>query len=71
MEDSDWSVRDFVVDTKNWWPGNKVLISPRSIQKIDWMDNQVNLNIDRERVKSSAAFTVSTTVDRALQQIFP
>jgi len=58
MEDSDWSIRDLVVDTKNWWPGNKVLISPRSIQKIDWMDNQVKLNIDRERVKSSPAFTV-------------
>jgi sporulation protein YlmC with PRC-barrel domain len=71
MEDADWSISDLVVDTKNWWPGNKVLISPRSIQKIDWMDNQVNLNIDRERVKSSRAYNASTTIDRALQQTFP
>jgi sporulation protein YlmC with PRC-barrel domain len=71
LEDSDWSVHDLVVDTKNWWPGNKVLILPRSIQKIDWMDNQINLNISREQVKSSPAYNASTTIDRALQQIVP
>ena len=33
VEDADWSIHYLVVDTKNWWPGKKVLISPRSIQK--------------------------------------
>ena len=31
IEDADWSIRYLVVDTKNWWPGKKVLISPRSV----------------------------------------
>ena len=29
VEDADWSIHYLVVDTKNWWPGKKVLISPR------------------------------------------
>jgi len=71
VEDSDWSIHEIVVDTKNWWPGKNVLISPRLIREIDWMDNVVKLNVDRERVKDSPAFDASTTVDQALQETFP
>jgi hypothetical protein len=71
VEDTDWSIHDVVVDTKNWWLGNKVLISPRWIREIDWMDNMVKLNIDRERVKDSPAYDVPTKLDRALHETFP
>jgi hypothetical protein len=71
VEDTDWSIHDLVVDTKNWWPGKKVLISPRSIREIDWMDNMVKLNVDREKVKDSPTYDASTTVDRAMQETFP
>ena len=71
VEDSDWSIHEIAVDTKNWWPGKNVLISPRLIREIDWMDNAVKLNVDRERVKDSPASDASTTVDQALQETFP
>jgi hypothetical protein len=71
VKDSDWSIHEIVVDTKNWWPGKNVLISPRLIREIDWMDNAVKLNVDRERVKDSPASDASTTVDQALQETFP
>jgi hypothetical protein len=53
VEDTDWSIHNLVIDTKNWWPGKKVLISPRSIREIDWMNMLVKLNVDREKVKDS------------------
>jgi sporulation protein YlmC with PRC-barrel domain len=71
LEDADWSIHDLIVDTKNWGPGNKVLISPRWIREIDWMDNMVKLNVDRERVKDSPAYDVPTELDRALHETFP
>ncbi len=70
VEDADWSIHYLVVDTKNWWPGKKVLISPRSAREIDWTDNLVNLNVDRQRVKDSPAYDASTTVDRAYEKNF-
>ena len=70
VEDADWSIHYLVVDTKNWWPGKKVLISPRSAQEIDWSDRLVNLNVDRQRVKDSPAYDASTTVDRAYEKRF-
>ena len=71
MEDSDWSIRNLVVNTKNWWAGKIVLIAPSSIKTIDWTDRLVNLKIDRAAVKNSPLFDASTTLDRAMMETFP
>lgn len=70
IEDADSSIRYLVVDTRNWWPGKKVLISPSSAAEIDWTDKLVNLNVDRQQVKDSPAYDASTTVDRAFEERF-
>ena len=70
MDDADWSIHYLVVDTKNWWPGKKVLISPRLAREIDWSDRLVNLNVDRQKVKGSPAYDASTTIDGAYEKRF-
>src|SRR5580658_6958132 len=63
VDDADWSIHYLIVSTKNWWPGKKVLISPRSAKTIDWSDRTVNLNVNRQRVKDSPIYEPSTRVD--------
>jgi sporulation protein YlmC with PRC-barrel domain len=70
LEEADWSIHYLIVDTKNWWPGAKVLISPRSVRVIDWTNGLINLDIDRQRVKSSPAYDPSMTVDRLYEKRF-
>ena len=70
VEDADWSIRYLLVDTKNWWPGKKVLISPRSAQTIDWQHKLVNLNVNRQKVKDSPTYDASTTIDRPYERQF-
>ena len=70
VEDADWSIHYLVVDTKNWWPAKKVLISPRSAGKINWRDRLVNLNVDRQMVKGGPAYDASTVVDRDYEKHF-
>ena len=70
VEDADWSIHYLVVDTKNWWPGKKVLISPRSAQKINWTGKLVNLDVNRQKVKDSPAYDATTTIDRAYEHHF-
>ncbi len=53
FDDADWSVRYFVVDTRNWWFGQHVLISPLAVKTIDWFDRHVELNVSRELVTAS------------------
>ena len=35
VDDTGWGIRNVAVDTRNWWRGKKVLISPRSVREID------------------------------------
>jgi len=68
--DADWSLRYLVVDTKNWWPGKKVLIPSRLAGEINWTDRLVNLNADRQKVKDSPAYDATMTVDRTYEERF-
>jgi hypothetical protein len=63
VEDDDWSIHYLVVDTKNWWPGKKVLISPMSVRNIVWDDRVVNLGASRQKVKDSPAYEPSMKID--------
>jgi hypothetical protein len=56
IEDGDWGVRYLVVDTNDWWPGRKVLISPRSVHAVEWLKRAVTLDVDRAAVKHSPAY---------------
>lgn len=70
VEESDWSIHYLVIDTKNWWPGKKVLISPRSAHDINWANKTVSLNVTREKVKNSPEYDESTIIDRAYEDRF-
>ncbi|MEP6566488.1 MAG: PRC-barrel domain-containing protein, partial [Mesorhizobium sp.] len=70
VEEADWSIRYMVLDTRNWWPGKKVLISPRSARNISWKDRTIGIEVDRQTVKSSPAYDASTTVDRDYENQF-
>ena len=67
VEDADWSIHFLVVDTSNWWFGEKVLISPRLAREIDWTDRLVNLDVNRQKVKDSPRYDASKTVDWAYE----
>jgi hypothetical protein len=70
IQNADWSIHYLVVDTKNWWPGKKVLISPSSAHDINWSGRLVNLDVDRQRVKTSPEYDATTTVDRGYEMRF-
>jgi hypothetical protein len=53
LDNDDWSLLYFIVDTSNWWFGKCVLIAPQAATRIDWSDRQVQLDVSREKVRSS------------------
>jgi len=42
VDDENWAVRFLVVDTRNWLPGKKVLLSPQWIERVEWADSSVH-----------------------------
>jgi sporulation protein YlmC with PRC-barrel domain len=70
IEDGDWSIHYLSVETSNWWLGKEVLISPRSVQDIDWQERRISLDVDRARVKGSPPYAPTTQLDRIYENQF-
>ncbi len=70
IEDGDWSIHYLSVETSNWWTGKDVLISPRSVQDIDWQERVISLDVDRARVKGSPPYAPTTQLDRIYENQF-
>ena len=58
-----WSIRYFIIDTRNWWPGKHVLLSPYAVKEISWPDHQLVLDVNRDRVKSSPPWNPTEMVN--------
>ena len=57
IDDETWSIRYLVVDTKNWWAGKHVLVSPTWIQRVSWSESKVFVNLSCEAIKRSPEYT--------------
>ncbi|MBK7631191.1 MAG: PRC-barrel domain-containing protein [Ignavibacteriales bacterium] len=56
VDDKKWNLVFLTIDTHNWLPGRKVLVSPNWIKKIDWSEEKVYVNLSRESIKNSPEF---------------
>jgi hypothetical protein len=64
IDDQSWKVRYIVVDTRNWWPGKKVVISPEWIQNVSWSDSTVYVELTRGAIKNGPEYDPSRPIDR-------
>ncbi len=65
-----WQVRYLVVHTSSWWPGEKLLVSPLSIDWIDRARSIIHLDVTRQKVKDSPPYVAADTVDGAYDELF-
>ena len=64
IDDETWAIRYLVIDTRNWWPGKKVLVSPRWIERVSWSESKVFVNLPRETIKQSPEYTEESLLTR-------
>jgi hypothetical protein len=69
LDDELWAIRYLIVDTLNWWPGKRVLISPQWIERVSWGESKVFLNLTRAAVKSSPEYSEQTLVTRDYEDL--
>jgi hypothetical protein len=63
-----WAIRYMVVDTRNWLPGRKVLISPTWIDDMDWAGRTVRVHMTREAIENSPEFDPTAPVNREYEE---
>lgn len=59
INDKTWTIDFIEVDTGNWFPGKKVLVSPKWIREINWDASSVVVNATEEQVKNSPEYVPS------------
>jgi hypothetical protein len=64
IDDESWAIRYLVVATKNWWPGKKVLISPKWIENVSWEEREVTIGLSRETIKDAPEYTDESLLTR-------
>ncbi|MBP2667359.1 MAG: PRC-barrel domain protein [Firmicutes bacterium] len=64
IDDATWEIRYLVIDTVNWWPVKKVLISPRWIERVSWDQKKVVINLSREAIKQTPEYTEESLMTR-------
>ena len=64
IDDHNWAIRYLVVDTNNWLPGKKVLISPPWIESVNWGQSKVFVRLSREAIKNSPEFKEASRLTR-------
>ena len=65
VDSESWAIRYIVVDTRNWWPGKHVLISPQWITRVDWAERLVTLDVARDTVQSAPEYDPGSEYSRA------
>ena len=69
IDDETWAIRYLVIDTRNWWPGKKVLVSPQWIKRVSWIESKVFVNLPLEAIKQSPEYTEKTLLTRDYETI--
>jgi hypothetical protein len=64
LDDEFWAIRYLEVATQNWWPGQKVLVSPDWVERVSWADSSVYVGLSREAIKSGPEYTDATPITR-------
>jgi len=67
VDDGTWAIRYIVVDTRNWLPGRKVVLSPRWIKAVSWDDSRVYVDLLRREVETAPEYDSDRPLERALE----
>lgn len=68
IDEHNWAIRYLVADTRNWWPGKRVLLAPQWIAWVSWPEARVYVDLDRDTIQRAPAYEPSTELTRDYEQ---
>lgn len=64
LDDETWQIRYGIVDTKNFWPGKKVLLRPQWIERVSWAEREIYTKMSGDSIRRSPEWDPSKPVSR-------
>jgi hypothetical protein len=56
FEEETWAIRHLVVDTHNWLPGKRVLVSPQWVRSVSWGERTLRVALTRRQIEQSSEY---------------
>jgi hypothetical protein len=64
VDGETWAIRYLIVDTRNWWPGMRILLAPEWIERVSWEESRVYVDLSREEIKQSPPYPAESPLTR-------
>jgi hypothetical protein len=64
VNDSSWVIHYLVIDTGNLWTGKKVLIAPVWVERVDWLQRMMRVDLLADTIRKSPEYDPSAPVNR-------
>ena len=68
IDDETWKIRYLAVDTRDWWPGKKVLLPLDWIGQVSWPDRTVAAEVTRDQVQNGPEWNPREPISRAFEE---
>lgn len=68
IDEESWVIRYVEVDTGNWLPGKKVLLSTRLISSIDWSEGCLQIKLPKVVIEHAPPYDPDQTLERDYEQ---
>jgi hypothetical protein len=70
IDDQEWAIQLLGIDTRNWLPGRKVVISPSWLRGIDWAGRTIEVDLTRQEIEDSPEYDPTLVPDETyLEQL--
>ena len=70
FNDTDWTIRYLVADTRKWLPGRKVLISPLAVSAMEKSADTLDLPLTRDQIRNAPPLDSDAPVSRRYEIAF-
>ena len=68
VDDKIWALRYIVVDTRNWLPSRKVLVSPQWAATVDWAEQKLWVDLSTDNIKNSPEYDPAAPINRGYER---
>lgn len=68
IQTDEWALRYLIVDTRDWLPGRKVLVSPAWITDLDWVQTHLRVDLPLETIRNAPEFHPEESLTRQQEE---
>ncbi len=68
VADESWIIHYLLVDTRNWLPGKKVLVAPEWLNRVSYINKEIDVELHKDTIKNAPEYDPGTPINREYEE---